>query len=181
LFPKRPDDALRAGIALQREVRLLNAKLVDDGLPELVIGVGLHTGDLMLGTIGERGRMETTVIADAVNVAARLESATKTFACSILLSRETRDALSEPDRFMLRPLGSVFVKGKAHGIEIYECYDADPAELAMHKRTTVEHFVNAVTAYERGNPSAASAAFTTIVAANEQDGAAAYALLPRCH
>lgn len=175
LFPKRADDALQAGIALQREIRLLNAKLADEDLPQIAIGVGLHTGELMLGTIGERGRMETTVIADAVNVASRLESATKTFGCSIVLSRETRDALSEPNRFMLRPLGSVLVKGKTRGVDIYECYDADPADLAMHKRATHERFADAVAAYEDKDP-VASELFAAILAANEKDGAAAYFL-----
>jgi hypothetical protein len=95
-----------------------------------------------------------------------------------LLSRQTVDTLSERDRFMLRPLGSVHVKGRTLGVDIYECYDADPADLAVHKRATQQSFVRALTAFEGGDP-AASEAFSAIVEANQRDGAAAY-FLARC-
>jgi class 3 adenylate cyclase len=178
LFPETPDDAVRAAIALQREVRLFNRRNEGEGLPQIAIGVGIHHGPLMLGTIGERDRMNTTVIADAVNIAARLETATKLYRCSILLSRQTLDALREPDRFMLRPLGSVYVKGKAQSVEIYECYDADAADLAMHKRATSARFIEAVTAFAAGDPGAYDA-FAEIATTNARDGAAAY-FLERC-
>jgi len=175
LFPAKADDALRAAIALQREVRLFNRRLQDEAIAPITIGVGIHYGALMLGTIGERGRMETTVIADAVNIASRLETATKLYRCAILLSRQTVDALVEPDRFMLRPLGSVHVKGKAQGIEIYECYDADPAELATHKHGTYARFVEAVARFEAGDP-VAYELFEGILSGNRLDGPAAHFL-----
>jgi len=178
LFPAQPDDALRAAIGLQRDVRLFNHSLEQDGISPIAIGVGIHYGTLMLGTIGERGRMDTTVIADAVNIASRLETATRLYRCSILLSRPTVEALVEPDRFMLRRLGTAHVKGKANSVEVYECYDADPADLAMHKRATYASFVDAVTRFEAGDPEA-SEVFAAIRAANDGDGAAAY-FLERC-
>ena len=55
-------------MALQQEVRLFNRRLEDDGVAPIASGVGIHFGALMLGTIGERDRMDTTVIADAVNI-----------------------------------------------------------------------------------------------------------------
>lgn len=178
LFPNSPDDALRAAIALQHEVRLFNRYLDEQGIAPITVGVGVHHGELMLGTIGERGRMETTVISDAVNVASRLETATKQYGCSILLSRQTVTMLSEPHRFMLRPLGCVQMRGKALGVEIYECYDADPADLAWHKRTTEQHFARARGAFEAGDPIAYEE-FRAILAGNQRDGAAAY-FVQRC-
>ena len=178
LFPAKPDDALRAAIALQHEVRLFNRHLDDEGIAPITVGVGIHHGELMLGTIGERGRMETTVISDAVNIASRLETATKQFGCSILLSQQTVTMLAEPHRFMLRLLGSVQMRGKALGVEIYECYDADPAELAWHKRTTEHDFARARGAFEAGDP-VAYEQFRAILAGNQRDGAAAY-FLRRC-
>jgi two-component system sensor histidine kinase ChiS len=175
LFPAKPDDALRAAIAIQREVRLFNQRQDDERIPPVAVGVGLHCGTLMLGTIGERNRMDTTVIADAVNIASRLESATKTYRCSILLSRDTVEALAEPERFMLRPLGSVLVKGKSRGVEVYECFDADPADLALHKRATAAKFAAALAAYEAADPAAAQL-FTEILASHWTDGAASYFL-----
>lgn len=178
LFPAKADDALRAAIALQHEVRLFNRRLADDGIAPIALGAGLHYGELMLGTIGEPGRMETTVISDAVNIAARMETATKLYGCSILLSRQTVETLYEKDRFLLRPLGSVRVKGKAIDVDLYECYDADPADLAMHKRSTYKTFVQALAAFEAGDPSATDA-FEAIHVGNHLDGPAAY-FVARC-
>ena len=174
LFPNAADDALRAGIELQREVRVFNRKLADEGMHPLAIGVGLHTGELMLGTIGGRNRMETTVIADAVNAASRLEGATKTFGCSILLSRETCDALLERDRFQLRQLGAVHVKGKSEKLHVYEAFDADTADLILHKRSTAIDFAEALLSFEAGEFLRAREGFAAIASANQADGASRY-------
>ena len=179
LFPSGADDALKAGIDLQREVRLLNRRLADEKLPLLTIGVGLHTGDLILGTIGGRNRMETTVIADAVNVASRLEGATKIFGCGILLSKEARDALTKPGHFMLRYLGTLHVKGKTERLTIYEAFDADAAEIIVRKEGSAGPFTLALAAYESGNLTKAESEFANVLAANPDDGPAAY-YLARC-
>lgn len=147
-----------------------------DGKPTIAAGVGIHTGDLMLGTIGERGRMETTVIADAVNAASRLETATKTFACSILLSRETKDALAEPDRFSLRRLGMLQIKGKCEKLEAFECYDGDPADVVEHKQSTAQKFAHALAALEAGGFTEAQEWFSPIAEACASDGPAAFYL-----
>ncbi|MGA7355955.1 MAG: adenylate/guanylate cyclase domain-containing protein [Candidatus Cybelea sp.] len=176
LFPGKADDALNAAIALQREIRVFNLHCEKDGKPTIAAGVGIHTGDLMLGTIGERGRMETTVIADAVNAASRLETATKTFACSMLLSRETKDALAEPDRFSLRRLGMLQIKGKCEKLEAFECYDGDPADVVEHKQSTAQKFAHALAALEAGGFTEAQEWFSPIAEACASDGPAAFYL-----
>jgi class 3 adenylate cyclase len=174
LFPTSADDAVLAGIELQREVRVLNRKLADEGEQTLAIGVGLHTGDLMLGTIGGRNRMETTVIADAVNTASRLESATKTFGCGVILSAQTRAALRDPGRFLLRDLGSIHVKGKHEGLQVFEAFDAEPAEVVVHKQQTMPAFAEALAHYEAAEFAIASAAFAAIAAKHPSDGPARF-------
>ncbi len=82
-------------------------------------------GTLMLGTIGESERMDGTVIADAVNLASRVEGLTKNYGAAVLLTEQTRDRLADPSRYALRHLGRVAVKGKAHGVGLYEACDAD--------------------------------------------------------
>lgn len=176
LFPASADDALKAAIELQHEVRVFNRKVEDEGLPRLAIGVGLHTGELMLGTIGGRHRMETTVIADAVNAASRLESATKTLGCGIVLSKETCDALSDPERFMLRFLGTLHVKGKAQGLAIYEAFDADPPDVVVRKQSSRDVFAKGLSAFEAGDRAVAREFFSSIVEENAADGPAAYYL-----
>ena len=86
LFPGDPEDALRCGIDMQRRLRDYNAERAAAGGAPIRIGIGIHTGRLMLGTIGENERMDGTVISDAVNIANRIERSTKEFAVVLAVS-----------------------------------------------------------------------------------------------
>jgi class 3 adenylate cyclase len=174
LFPRGADDALAAAIALQRAVDRFNERAHPSGAPPIEVGVGLHAGTLMLGTIGEERRLETTVIADAVNVASRVEGLTKVFGARILLTGAMRDALARPQAFGLRFLGSVAAKGKREGVALWECFDADAAAVANGKRASLDGFAAAATAYARGDFAGAAAAFATLAQAPTPDAAAAY-------
>ncbi len=176
LFPGKPDDALDAAIALQQEIRIHNRQLEREIQPAVAAGVGIHTGELMLGTIGERGRMETTVIADTVNVAAHIESTTKLLGCSILLTRDAKEALADPDRFMLRRLGMVQLKSKSQKVEVFECFGGDPADVIEHKANTALRFASALEAFEAGAMSDAVKRFTPIAQNCSADRPAAYYL-----
>ena len=77
LFPGSADDALNASVQMLIELRNYNIGRVNAGYPPIKIGIGLNTGNLMLGTIGGKNRMDGTVISDSVNIASRLESLTK--------------------------------------------------------------------------------------------------------
>lgn len=171
LFPGPPDAALAAAIALARAAADLPGfrKRADPAL-----AVGVNRGRLMLGTIGEKERFETTVIADAVNVASRLQDAAKFFGCAIVTSAQTVKALAEPQRFRLRRLGTLEVKGKSQGLEAFECYDSDPEPLAAHKHATLRRFEEALAAFERGDLAVARAQFGSLLAAHAHDGAARY-------
>ena len=122
---------------MQRRVVGYNEERARAGYAPIAIGIGLHIGDLMLGTIGEERRFETTVIADAVNVAARLESLTKTFGSLILASGQIMERVDGTD-FLTRRLGDVQVVGTTRGVTVIEICDADPPEKsgaqAAHRR-----------------------------------------------
>ena len=75
LFPRDPSDAVRAAVAMQAEVRASNARHPER--PPVAIGVGIHVGDVMMGTIGEAERFEATVISDSVNLTSSLDTLTK--------------------------------------------------------------------------------------------------------
>ena len=119
LFPHDPDDAIQAAEAMvSTAARMVLPQPVKELAP-LRIGVGLHTGRVMLGTIGDKLRMDVTVISDAVNLASRLEALTKTYNCPIIISADTLEQCKEPDRFTHALLGEVKVEGKEQRVSVY--------------------------------------------------------------
>lgn len=119
------DHAYRScSVALQMisELKKLNAIRTTKGDAPLEIGIGLNTGEMTVGNIGSQKRFDYTVIGDAVNLAARLESLTKQFGVNIIVSESTKKQCP-PDAFIFRQLPSVVVKGKEKPVNIYELLD----------------------------------------------------------
>ena len=174
LFPRSSQDALQAGVDLQKAVARYNLGRLAANYEAVRIGIGMHFGKLILGTIGEEERMQTTVIADVVNLASRLEGLTKVFGVSMLVSQAIVDGLSDPSAFRLRDLGAVRAKGKTESVEIYECYDNDPDELRAHKDETRGAFAAAMEEFKKGMFLTAGKIFAKISQMNRSDGAAAY-------
>jgi adenylate cyclase len=110
--------AVDAALAMVRELNQLNRKWAAEGRPALDIGIGISTGPMIAGNIGSEAIMSYTVIGDAVNLGARLESLNKQYGTRIIISQATRDAL--PGRYQFRPLGDVVVKGKTRPVAIFE-------------------------------------------------------------
>jgi len=119
LFPGDADNALEAALDMREILGEFNATLHGEGHPPVRFGIGIHTGPLMLGTIGESLRMDTTVISDTVNTACRLEQMNKTFKTDILISEETWMALRDQSRFSATKLSQGRVKGRTKIIRIY--------------------------------------------------------------
>ena len=113
------DDALRAGLAMLAALEDFNTERRAAGLEPIEIGIGINTGSLMLGTIGEKHRMDGTVISDAVNLAARIESLTKDYAAPMLISEYTYRELSNPEANTIRSVDVVVVKGKTRPVALY--------------------------------------------------------------
>ncbi|MCW5738029.1 MAG: HAMP domain-containing protein [Enhydrobacter sp.] len=113
------DDAVRAGVAMMAALELFNEDRRSAGLQPIAIGVGINTGLLMLGTIGEKDRMDGTVISDAVNLAARVESLTKDYGKPLLISEFTLQELADPEAYDIQPVNVVVVKGKTRPVGIY--------------------------------------------------------------
>jgi len=173
LFPGDASEAVAAAIALQLEIRDFNARQAAQAKPEIRIGVGLHRGGLMLGTVGEAQRMETTVIADAVNIASRFEGLTKVFGASIVASEAVIEALPRDHAFFVRSLGLVQVHGATRPLGAFEVCDGDVPELLAHKAASGAAFAAAVTAYAAGSFDVAATAFGAL-AAEGRDGPARY-------
>lgn len=112
------EHAVQAALAMVRALDVLNAEWESFGQPRLDIGIGINTGDMVAGNIGSASIMSYTVIGDAVNLGARLESLNKEYGTRIIISEATRSRLK--GQYDIRPLGSVTVKGKSRAVAIFE-------------------------------------------------------------
>ena len=131
LFPRDPRDAVRAAIAMQSELRRGNE--ADPTRAPVAIGVGIHLGRVMMGTIGEEERFEATVISDAVNLTARLESLTKQLRCAVLISEDVEATLDAELRTHTRRVGTFVVKGKIQPVVLFEVFASDAPSLRATK------------------------------------------------
>ncbi|NJO93709.1 MAG: response regulator [Hydrococcus sp. RM1_1_31] len=172
LFPESASMAVSAAIAMQKEITNYNQSRQEQGLNPISIGVGIHTGNLMLGTIGEKERMETTVIADAVNLASRLEGLTKLYGVGILVSEYTIAEASLQRNYHCRFLDRVRVKGKKEPVAVYEVYDEEAELSGQLKTQTKTAFEQAALAYSNRDFVRAQELFEEILAINPQDRAA---------
>ena len=116
IFPGDPASAVAAATDFRRKVTAFNAKQ-PGGTMALAIGVGIHRGPVVLGTVGHDDRLEVTAIGDAVNVAARLESLTKDFGVGALVSDAVTDG---SDSNTYRRVGKVHVKGRHAPVTLFE-------------------------------------------------------------
>ena len=162
LFPGAPDSALRAAVEMQQQIVRYNEGRKRAGYAPIGVGIGLHRGNLILGTIGENERMHTTVIADSVNLASRIEGMTKTFGVGLLVSGTVVDGLEAGHKFRLRNLGAIKAKGKTQSVEVFECYNNDSPELIEHKDASLEAFNAAMTEFRRGMFLSAGKMFSVI-------------------
>ena len=172
LFPRSAEDAVQCAIAMQKQVSLYNQELQQQGKVPINIGIGLHTGTLMLGTIGERERMESTVIADAVNLASRLEGLTKLYGAGIIISEKTLSRLSDFQNYGYRFLDRVKVKGKNIAAGVFEIYDGNSQSLQTLKIQTKSDFEEAVFFYHRQEFHQAEVILQQVLAVNPEDQAA---------
>lgn len=110
--------AVKAAIEMVTESRKLQKKWKQEGNPDLNIGIGINTGEVIVGSIGSEYRLDYTVIGDNVNLAARLEPLNKEYKTNIIISQFTVEKLGK--EFNLRELGQVTIRGKEKPVLIYE-------------------------------------------------------------
>ena len=176
LFPHSPDDAVKAAVSMLRRLEVFNQERRSHGLRDVEIGIGIHTGVAMLGTVGGRARMDGTVISDAVNLASRAEGLCKHYGVSLLVTQATLEALEDPADFNMRTLGRVRVKGRQAEVDVLEVLDADDDGMRQSKLATLEGFAEAVQAEIEGRFVEARAAYGAVLAAHPEDPAANAAL-----
>ena len=112
------EHAVRTALAMIATLQEMNREWAAAGKPQLDIGIGINTGEMIAGNVGSESIMSYTVIGDAVNLGARLESLNKDYGTRIIISEATRSALK--GRYDIHPLGDVVVKGKSTPVAIFE-------------------------------------------------------------
>ena len=109
------DKAIKCAVDIQKNMAKLNEELVKEGLPSVAIGIGINSGEAVIGNMGSESRFDYTAIGDAVNTAARLESSTKEVGKDLIIGLNTK----QKSKFKLKLLKPIKVKGKSKSLEIY--------------------------------------------------------------
>ncbi len=128
LFPEKPDDAVRAALAMRAKLVEYNGHRASTGYAAIQVGIAINTGKLMMGTLGEQERMDGTVIADAVNLASRLEGLSRLYGDTVLITGPTLSLLEGRRDFHTRFVDRVRVRGRKEAVLIYEVYDWESPE-----------------------------------------------------
>ena len=135
-------DAVRSGLEMQRALVRYNEYREKHDYQEIKIGIGVHSGPVVIGTVGSENRMDSTVLGDAVNLASRLEALTKNYRCPMLVSEDTKNLLADQEEIHWRMLDQVMVKGKNDPVKIFEVLDPNSDPAFESKMKVAEMFEN---------------------------------------
>ena len=114
---KHRELAVKTALEMEVELAELNMNLQAEGLPQINIGIGINTGEALVGNMGSEQRFDYSVIGDAVNLASRLESSSKTLGKTIVIGEDTRHSIETVYPFEY--IDSITVKGKTEEIKVY--------------------------------------------------------------
>ncbi|MGA1870036.1 MAG: CHASE2 domain-containing protein [bacterium] len=123
---KREDHAVlscQTALKMQNELTVINEKYRPQKLSEIKIGIGINSGEMVIGNFGSKQRFDYTVLGDNVNLASRLEGITKVFGVKIIISEYTQQLIH--NRWPVRELDIVRVKGKIKPVKIFELISLD--------------------------------------------------------
>jgi len=169
LFPRQAEDALNNSITTLQRVRTFNIEREKIGKPAINIGVGLHTGNLMLGIVGEQERMQGDIFSDAVNLTNRIEGLCKFYGASIVVSGITLNKLANRGDYHTRFLGKVQVKGKDVPISLFEVYNGDLEAIIELKLKTKADFEEGLYRYFAKDFTNASVFFKKVLDVHAND------------
>jgi adenylate cyclase len=160
-----PASALRCALAMYRALSAVQPAVKEFVGTEIAIGIGINSGDMVVGNMGSRERFNYTVIGDAVNLSSRLEGLTKVYGVFCLVGSNTRRAARGD--FTFREVDLVQVKGKDEPVAIYELLSGPGTVIASY--TDLGTFERGAAAYRAGRFSEARKEFTAFANQNPHD------------
>lgn len=175
LFPRSGEDAVHAAYDMFTELYRYNEHRRLQGFEPISLGIGIHKGPLMLGTIGSENRMDSTVISDTVNIAARLEKLNRSWKTAILTTEAVVQDL-QGDDFLIRLAGELAVRGKQKEVLIYEIglvRDEEAVRLWLSSQAALEA---GALLFSGDQWNEAREKFQTVLAVNPEDGVARWYL-----
>jgi signal transduction histidine kinase/class 3 adenylate cyclase/CheY-like chemotaxis protein len=173
VFPDGADDAVKGGIAKLQQVHEYNRDRQHNGYQPIQVGVGVHFGQMMVGIVGEAARMQGDAFSDNVNLASRLESLTKLYGVSLIISETVLENLSNAKDYQIRFLDRVIVKGRQKPISIFEVLDAETELIRELKLQTQPDFELGLEHYRHYEFRASKTCFFRVLAVNPDDKTAA--------
>jgi adenylate cyclase len=170
-YPDHADRAMRAAVTMQRHMAALNRRWqgAHAAREELKARIGIHTGEVVVGNLGGEGRFSYSAIGDAVNLAARLEPANKTYDTLTMVSQATLTA-GDAAKVRVRELDYVAVKGKEEPVVVYELLELKGVGLPEEKEQALRHYEQGMAQYKRHQWAAAKAHFLAALEADPADG-----------
>ena len=168
-FPHEDDEdrGVRAGINMIKRLWEWNRQREKEGKMAIEMGLGLNTDKLLSGNIGSSKRMDYTMIGDGVNLAARLESACKSYAARILISDFTYQKLK--GTYQIRYIDDVIVKGKTEAVGVREVLDYHTPKTFPNLMDTVNHFNEGRISFKAGDWDKGIGSFNECLKANPND------------
>lgn len=169
-----PDMAIHTAVDMQKCILEYNEHRAKMGYVPIQMGVGIHSGSLMLGVVGVEDRMENTVISDSVNLASRLQAIAKLFNIGILISEQVFKSLKDPGAYAIRFMGKVRVKGKEAPVSTFEILDGLSPEVFERKTRANTFFEQGMISYYQKDYANSMYFFKRVIDAVPQDGAAVF-------
>ncbi|MEJ1930270.1 GAF domain-containing protein [Nostoc sp. NIES-2111] len=149
--------AVQSALDMRQRLQEFNQRRIIQAQPQIKIGIGISSGEVVSGNIGSHKRMDYTVIGDGVNLSSRLETVTKEYGCDIIISESTYQLCC--DRIWVRQLDRIRVKGKNQAVNIYELIGDRHTPLDTNTQDFLFHYHTGRTAYLSGNFAQAIACF----------------------
>ena len=142
------DNAIRAALGMKSALKKFNKERKGVGVAPVEIGIGLHFGKVIIGTVGGGERMDSTAIGDTVNVASRVEGASKIYRVPLVVTEDVVDTLPEGHGYRLRFLDRVRVMGREQPIGLFEVrgtsqepnHAVDLAWIALFEKASQDYF-----------------------------------------